>query len=470
MAGVRFLDLVSPFAPYLPGVITPQRKIPFNQRLLWTGIVLLIFLVMSEIPLYGIVSSDSSDPIMWLRMMLASNRGTLMELGIAPIMSSNMVFQLLMATGIVELNKEDRRDRELLESAQKFLAFILSLGQATAYVLTGMYGVPSSLGPGVCLLLILQLVFAAFIVILLDELVQKGYGLGSGTSLFVTTSTSEQVVWRCFSPNTVTGAKGAEFEGAVLGLVHLLATRKSKKLALIEAFTRTNLPNMSQVLVTLGLFLAVVYLQRLQVDLPIRSGKTRGTVASFPVKLFYTSTTPIMLQSALAQNVVMISQLLFSRYPENIVTRLLGTWEVSKTSQGQLVPVHGISYYIVPPQSWLEIRADPVRTIGYILFVVGVCASFSNLWLEVSSTGPREVARQLRDQDLTILGTRDSAYKELKRIIPTAALLGGAAIGLLSVSSDLLGALGSGSSILLAVNTIYGYLETAKTEMGVELY
>ena len=49
---------------------------------------------MSQMPLYGIVSSDNSDPLYWLRMMLASNRGTLMELGTTPIISSGMVFQV----------------------------------------------------------------------------------------------------------------------------------------------------------------------------------------------------------------------------------------------------------------------------------------------------------------------------------------------------------------------------------------
>ncbi len=38
--------------------------------------------------------SDTSDPLYWLRMMLASNRGTLMELGITPIISSGMLFQV----------------------------------------------------------------------------------------------------------------------------------------------------------------------------------------------------------------------------------------------------------------------------------------------------------------------------------------------------------------------------------------
>lgn len=94
MSGFRFLDIVKPFTPFLPEVAAPETKIVFNQKLMWTALTLLIFLVMSQMPLYGIVSSDSSDPVMWLRMMMASNRGTLMELGITPIISSGMVFQV----------------------------------------------------------------------------------------------------------------------------------------------------------------------------------------------------------------------------------------------------------------------------------------------------------------------------------------------------------------------------------------
>jgi hypothetical protein len=46
-------------------------------------------------------------------------------------------------------------------------------------------------------------------------------------------------------------------------------------------------------------------------------------------------------------------------------------------------------------------------------------------------------------------------YKELKRVIPTAAALGGAVLGLLSVAADLMGAIGSGTGILMAVTIIY---------------
>ena len=103
----------------------------------------------------------------------------------------------------------------------------------------------------------------------------------------------------------------------------------------------------------------------------------------------------------------------------------------------------------------------------YVSFVLGLCAFFSKTWIEVSGTSPRDVARQFKEQGIVIAGHRDtSVYKELKRVIPTAAAFGGATIGALSVISDMCGCLTSGSSILLAVTTIYGYHELAAKEGG----
>ena len=116
---------------------------------------------------HGLIKcQDSSDPLYWLRMMLASNRGTLMELGIAPIISSGMVFQLLAGTHLIDVNLDLKSDRELYQTAQKLLAIILSFGQACVYVLTGLYGRPSDLGAGICVLLVVQLLTAALIVII----------------------------------------------------------------------------------------------------------------------------------------------------------------------------------------------------------------------------------------------------------------------------------------------------------------
>jgi len=464
MSGLRFLDLIKPFSPFLPEVQQPETKVPFNQKLMWTGLTLLIFLVMSQMPLYGIVSSDTSDPLYWLRMMLASNRGTLMELGITPIISSGMVFQLLAGTHLIDVNLDLKSDRELYQTAQKLFAIILSMGQATVYVFTGLYGQPSDLGAGIVFLLILQLVVAGMIVILLDELLQKGYGLGSGISLFIATNICESIVWKAFSPTTINTGRGPEFEGAVIALFHLLLTWPNKQRALQEAFYRQNLPNIMNLLATLLVFAAVIYLQGFRVEIPVKSSRQRGARGSYPVRLFYTSNMPIMLQSALSSNVFLISQMLYSRFSENLLVRLFGVWE-PKEGSAQLFAASGIAYYMSPPLNFTEALLDPIHTAVYIAYMLIACAVFSKTWIEVSGSSPRDVAKQLKDQGLVMAGHREqSMYKELKRIIPTAAAFGGACIGALSVASDLMGALGSGTGILLAVTIIYSYFEIAAKE------
>lgn len=466
MSSFRFLALVRPFMGVLPEVAAPERKVPFQSRLLWTAIVLGIFLVSSQIPLYGIMSSDSSDPLYWMRVILASNRGTLMELGISPIVTSGMIMQLLAGANLIEVDFSLKEDRALFGGAQKLFAILISLGQATVYVLSGLYGPPSQLGAGVCLLLILQLVVAGLIVILLDELLVKGYGLGSGISLFIATNICESIVWKAFSPTTVNTGRGPEFEGALVALVHLLFTWNDKTRALKEAFFRDRLPNVMNLLATLVVFLAVIYLQGFRVEIPIKSVRFRGQQGRYPIKLFYTSNMPIMLTSTLTSNVFIISQMLASRFPSHILVRLLGVWEPLEDSP-QLHAVGGLSYYLSPPTSLADAAKDPLHTLVNVAFTLAVCALISKAWIDVSGSGPRDVAKQLKENGMVMAGHRDvSMYKELKRIIPTAAAWGGATIGALSVAADLIGAFGSGTGILMAVTTIYSYFEIGVRESG----
>ncbi|SCZ90634.1 BZ3500_MvSof-1268-A1-R1_Chr9g10903 [Microbotryum saponariae] len=466
MSGFRFLNLVRPFLPILPEVTAPDRKIPFNTKVGWTAVTLLIFLVCSQIPLYGIVSSDSSDPLYWMRVILASNRGTLMELGITPIITSGMIIQLLQGAGFIEVDFTLKEDRALFAGAQKLLALLISFGTSTVYVLTGLYGQPSDLGAGVCLLLVVQLIVAALIVILLDELLQKGYGLGSGINLFIATNICESIVWKAFSPTTVNTGRGPEFEGALIALFHLLFTWNDKSRALKEAFYRERLPNVMNLIATVGVFALVIWLQGFRIEIPVKSNRFRGQRGTYPVKLFYTSNMPIMLESALTSNVFIVSQMLFNRFPENLAVRLLGVWEPMEDS-AQLMAKSGLAYYMSPPHTLKEVVTDPIHTSLYIIFMLTACAIFSKTWIEISGSGPRDVAKQLKDQQMVIAGHREaSMYKELKRVIPTAAIFGGAVIGLLSVGTDLVGALGSGTGILLATTIIYSYFELMMKESG----
>ncbi len=162
--------------------------------------------------------------------------------------------------------------------------------------LLGMYGPPKELGYGVCAVIVLQLFMSGMIVLLLDELLQKGYGLGSGISLFIATNVCETIVWKALSPTTVNVGKGVEFEGAIIALLHLMFTKQDKVGALKEAMYRQNLPNVMNLLATVLVFAVVIYLQGFRVDLPVKSARHRGQYNTFPIKLFYTSNIPIILQ------------------------------------------------------------------------------------------------------------------------------------------------------------------------------
>lgn len=335
----------------------------------------------------------------------------------------------------------------------------MTFGQALVGILSGVYGNPSEIGAGICLLLVLQLTVAGLIVILLDELLQKGYGLGSGISLFIATNICESIMWQAFSPTTINTGRGTEFTGAILAFFHLILTRSDKFRALREAFFRTYAPNLTNLLSTVAIFAVVIYFQGFRVELPVKSNRYRGQHGSFPIKLFYTSNMPIMLQSAMTSNIYFVSQLLFNRYPDNLLVKLLGVWEPYKGTS-QLHATSGLAYYISPPHSWLEAWSDPIHFAIYVAFMLTACAFLSKTWIEVSGSSPRDVARQLKEQQMVMRGHREgSMYKELKRIIPTAAAFGGMCIGVLSIVADMMDAIGSGTGILLAVTIIYQYFE-----------
>ena len=78
-----------------------------------------------------------------MRMLLASNRGTLMELGISPIVTSGLIMQLVLGAKIIDVDPSSTEENELLKSAKKLLGLVICVVEAVAYVLSGMYA-PSS--------------------------------------------------------------------------------------------------------------------------------------------------------------------------------------------------------------------------------------------------------------------------------------------------------------------------------------
>jgi preprotein translocase subunit SecY len=423
------LYVFEPIIRKMPEVAVPKRHVSFKEKFIWTAIALIAFYVMTQIPLYGIPKGQQvSEFFGQLRFVLASHAGSLMELGIGPIVTAGIIMQLLVGGKIVGLDLSEPEDRALFTGIQKFLAIIMGLFEGAMLVLAGHYGV--GLGSAAGIFILIQLTIGAVIVIFLDELVSK-YGIGSGVSLFIAGGVAMTAIWQAFNP--ISGAI-PNFAGALLGGANF-----------IDAFLRTGttLPSMMGVVATILVFLIVVYAESMRIEIPLAYGTYGGVRGRYPLKFLYTSNIPVILAMTVFANFHIIAAVLNAPW---------------------------ISTYTSPPSGLSAVVADPVQAGIYMVILVLASMGFAWLWVNLTSMGPRDVAKQLDESGMLIPGfRRDIKVMEwvLGRYIMPTAILGGAFVGLLSAGADFLGALGSGTGILLTVGIMYSlYQEIAKERVA----
>ena len=454
MSNIKLIYLIEPISHLIPYVPKPKITIKPNEKLVWTGMVLFIYLIYSQIPLYGIYKTRDSDPLHYMRIILASSRGTLAELGITPIISSSFLMGFLRTLRIISFDPNIKEDRILFEQTTKFVAIIITLGQAIAYVFNGVYGPVNLIGNINIILLISQLVIGGIIIILLDELLSNNYGLISGISLFVATNISENIMWKCFSPFTVASERGIEYEGAIIALFHFLITKKSKYEAFRLAFFRRSAPNLLQLFSTLIIIILVMYLWRFKLYIKVTNKKMPGVTYNQPIKLFYSSTTPIIVINTFISNLYLISQVLYRRYSSSLLIKILGTWA---EKNGEQVATGGIAYFITPPKNLFYFITHPLKSIIYVIFILYFSGWFTQTMVDLIGKGAIDLARGLKNEGFFLEGIRESEetiYKRFQKLIPTVSFLSGMLIAALQILADLIGAIGSGTGILLLVSTI----------------
>ncbi|MBX5328433.1 MAG: preprotein translocase subunit SecY [Candidatus Bathyarchaeota archaeon] len=462
MAG-RFLNLFKPIARIIPEIKAPERKVRFNEKLFWTALVLIVYLVMSEIPLYGIPSGQAPE-LAALRVIFASHSGTLMELGIGPIVTAGLILQLLVGSAMIECDMSNPEDRGLFTTASKVFSIVLTGVQASAYIIGGMYG---HLEGPVAIVVFLQLIAAGIIVLLLDELLQKGWGFGSGISLFIMAGVAQQIFWDSFA---LTQFDQFGARGFFVALTQTLASGQSVEGLLI----RGGNPSIIGFIATIAAFLVIIYMEGVRVELPLSYAGYRGFRSRYPIKLLYVSNLPVIFASALFANIYLFSQIFYSMlnpYNLNPVINLLGTF--TRDANGRPQPSGGLVYYVTAPRSLDQVMADPLRAMGYLGILVAFCIIFSLTWLEVGGLGPSTVSKQLVDAGMQIPGYRRSGKAVesiLKRYIPTVTVLGGIIVGLIAGITDFFGVFGSGMGILLSVGIIYQYYEILMQERASEMY
>jgi preprotein translocase subunit SecY len=318
---------------------------------------------------------------------------------------------------------------------------------------------------------------------LLDEMVQKGWGFGSGISLFILAGVAQGILWDMFAPIPLGPiSEGLGSLGIFLAIPQALLTGNS----LIPLFIRqsvsttgalgTAYPGIVGFIATLLVFFIVIYAEGVRVELPISHADYRGFRSRYPIKLLYVSNLPVIFASALFANVYFFAQLSWSMNgahdgPTGSWWDLLGVF--TKSSSGQPQPVGGLVHYVLAPRSPLEVAADPVRAAVYVSILVAFCVVFSLTWLEVGGLGPSAVAKQLVDSGMHVPGYRRSSKPIealLKRYITPVTILGGIIVGVIAGFADFFGVFGSGMGILLSVGIIYQYYQLLIQERAAEMF
>lgn len=465
--------IIQSFMKFFPSIEKPLYKQSFNTRLMWTGIALALYLVLANITVAGLPDA-SFEQFRFLEIILGARFGSIMTLGIMPIVTAGIIMQLLVGSKIINWDMTKPETRRKFQTWNKFLAVMFAFVQAVAFVIAG--AIPVIGGPDIMTFIILQLAMGGIIVILLDDLVQK-WGFGSGVSLFIAAGVGSQIFVRILSP-LAAGCTAFQFatcipndiNGPPVGLLWSGFGAMFAGRALQEVML-----NFVPIISTLAIFALVVYVQSIRVEVPLAFSALRGFGRSWSLKLFYTSVIPVILITALLANIQLMGRVGVTPDPvTGLSCGLVGCFDQTGN------PVSGLSYYLSAPggSAGFGILSDLIliggipdaeilRAITYLIFLGIGAMVFSMFWVNTAGMDAKSVARQIDSAGMQIPGyRRDPRIVEsvLNRYIPPLALLGGLFVGLLSGTADIIGAVGTGTGILLIVMILYNYYEELRNQ------
>ena len=436
-------EALQPIFGLLPQVRSPSYRVPFKEKLKWTGIILILYFILTQVPLFGL-SSTAVDQFSSLRAVLAGSFGSIITLGIGPIVTASIVLQLLVGGKILNLDLSQHEDKAFFQGTQKLLAIIFTLFEASVLVFTG--ALPTSVAGGQWLL-ILQITIGGILIIFLDEVVSK-WGFGSGVGLFIAAGVSGAIISGALNPLASVTSPGVP-QGAIPAFIYSLTAGQPGWYLLLP------------VIATIVVFLIVVYAESMRVEIPLSYGGVKGARGKYPLKFIYASNMPVILTSALLLNIQ-----LFAAMFQKLGFPILGQVVNGKA-------INGFAYIMTPPNSLSLLITDPLRVLVYAVIFIGSCILFAILWVELSGIGPKQVSKQLHGMGMQIPGHRSSRAhfeKILKRYIPAITVLGGAFVGLLAFGADLTSALGGGTGVLLTVGILYKLYEEIAQEQLMDMH
>jgi len=494
------------FVDVYPSITKPEGHVRFNQKLWTTTLVLIIYFMMTNVMIYGL-SDSTLDIFSSFRAIMAGASGSIMHLGIGPIVTGSIIMQLFAGAKIIQLDLQNSDDKQLYQGVQKLLVLIMIPIESIPQV----YGF---LDPSETLILdfgigwantiiVAQLFMGSYLVFLLDELVSK-WGIGSGISLFIAAGVAQSTFVGTLSPLPVTAGSPLSFQNPPSGtlpmIFYTLRTATNSQLVSENGFELILLNHANPIAALVSsiiVFLVVAYAESSKLELPLTHGKVRGHRGQYPIRLVYASNIPVILMAALLANINMFT-LLFWSHPVLSTVPILGrngafsrahwfgSYEVGATTPSDGFAwyssmVNGVGDWFLP---LLNQTGDAyghslgqlmVHVVVYVFVMTAGSTVFAKFWIETTNMGAKDVAKQIERTGMQIPGFRKNPVvleRILERYIPPVTLFSGAFVGLLAAGADLLGTVGNatGTGLLLAVGIILRTYEQIQKEQAMEMH
>jgi len=503
---------LKPIADRWPAVKKPEGHVRFRTKMMWTFGILILYFFLSNVTLYGI-SGESLDIFSEFRAILAGANGSLMHLGIGPIVTGSIIMQLFSGAKIINLDLQKAEDKAIYQGVQKVLVlvmiFVESIPQVYGYLDPSSKGWMGDIGLGWARVVIIgQLVFGSYLVFLMDEVISK-WGIGSGISMFIAAGVSQSIFQGTLSwipLGDATASKynfpvpdpGAVPSGALPKTWYILENMSGGLRELAGGGFETiflSPPNPIIALVsTIVIFFVVAYAESTQIELPLSHARARGARGRYPIRLIYASNIPVILMSALLANINMFSLLLWNHDKMKTIPIIGENWRIGFYDPGSTSPTGGLAWYVSRVnglQSWLlpilnwdrysgyvgdhELWQVLIHVLVYVSLMVFGSILFAKFWIETTNMGPEAVARQIQNSGMRIPGFRRDPRvlkKVLNRYIPTVTVISGAFVGLLAALADMVGTVGStsGTGVLLTVGIIIRLYEEIGKEQMMEMH
>jgi preprotein translocase subunit SecY len=494
---------LKPIMERWPAVSKPEGHVHFRTKISWTILCLIIYFILTNVLIYG-VSGTVLDMFAGFRAIMAGASGSIMHLGIGPIVTASIILQLFVGAKIIRLDLTKKEDKAIYQGTQKILVIVMILVEAVPQVygylspsesLIGMVG-----GGWASSVIIAQLFMGAFLVFLMDELISK-WGIGSGVSLFIAAGVSQAIFTGLFNwLPTQSLVEMSVFNppaGAIPG-TYYIATELSLGEMVEYGFQWIFIGNQGfqnalvPVIGTIAIFFIVVYAQSSRIELPLAHGRVRGARGRYPIRLIYASNIPVILMAALLANINMFA-LLFYTHPTLSRLPLIGhQWWIGAydTAAGSTAPVAGGAWYLSNLNGingwFMPILSGGVpgghaawqfalKVVIYLTVMIIGSTLFAKFWIETTDMGPKAVARQIQSSGMQIPGFRRDPRvlgRVLERYIPVVTVIGGAMVGALAGFADAIGTVGnaSGTGVLLTVGIMIQLYEQIAKEQAMEMH